>query len=85
MKVTLKSGLGSGKYTVTWATVSADDGDPANGTFVFTVALPAATSPAPRAATTPTLPRTGGLPPALPVAGGLALAGLGLAVRRIGR
>jgi hypothetical protein len=40
---------GPGLYTVTWHNVSGDDGDPNDGTFVFTVAAaaPAAATPAP--------------------------------------
>jgi methionine-rich copper-binding protein CopC len=37
MMLTLKPGLGNGVYTVNWNTVSADDGDAANGAFAFRV------------------------------------------------
>ena len=48
---------GPGLYTVTWHNVSGDDGDPNDGTFVFTVAgaAPAPTAP-PAAAPAPTPP-----------------------------
>jgi LPXTG-motif cell wall-anchored protein len=91
MIVSLKPGLTSGKYTVNWATVSSDDGDAANGSFVFTIALPApvvapVAVPAPtKAAVTPTLPKTGGVPVLPVVAVGLGLAGAGLVLRRRGR
>jgi methionine-rich copper-binding protein CopC len=46
---------GPGTYTVLWRNVSGDDGDPNDGTFVFTVAAPApaAAPPAPSAVTQP--------------------------------
>lgn len=37
MTVTLQSGLGAGSYTVTWKTVSDEDGDAASGSYSFTV------------------------------------------------
>jgi copper transport protein len=64
MVLTLKSGLGNGAYTVYWDTVSADDGDEANDTFMFTVAAPAAAAP-PAAA-----PATAPAPPARPAPSG---------------
>jgi methionine-rich copper-binding protein CopC len=48
--VPIKS-AGPGQYVVLWHTVSGDDGDPNDGTFVFTVAGTPATTPA--AAPTP--------------------------------
>ena len=35
--VSLKAGLGAGTYTVAWKTLSADDGETAEGRFTFTV------------------------------------------------
>ncbi len=78
MLVSLKSGLGPGKYTVNWKTVSADDGDTATGSFVFTVAAATTAGQATPAA----LPRTGGVPPGLLVAAAATLVGGGLIVRR---
>jgi copper resistance protein C len=55
---------GPGRYTVTWTSVSNDDGDSANGTFGFTVAATVAAvptsapAPAPGAAATPPAPAT---------------------------
>lgn len=37
LSVPLPEGLGVGVYTVKWKTLSADDGDPADGTLTFTV------------------------------------------------
>jgi methionine-rich copper-binding protein CopC len=45
--VTLKPNLGPGVYTVTWQSVSAEDGDAANGTFTFTVTGSACASASP--------------------------------------
>lgn len=38
MTVTLQSGLANGTYTVTWWTVSDEDGDAASGSYTFSVA-----------------------------------------------
>jgi len=52
--LTLPGALADGAYTVTWRVVSGD-GHPVQGTFPFTVAVPAAaTTPAPGPAATPT-------------------------------
>jgi hypothetical protein len=37
LSVPLPEGLAAGVYTVKWKTLSADDGDPADGTLSFTV------------------------------------------------
>jgi methionine-rich copper-binding protein CopC len=37
LSVALPTGLATGSYTVNWKTVSADDGDPAQGSISFTV------------------------------------------------
>lgn len=90
MLVSLKPGLGSGKYTVSWATVSSIDGDPDSGTFVFTVALPTPAVPAAKPAAAPAavvpaaLPRSGGLPFVPFAAGGFVLTAAGFALRRRG-
>jgi methionine-rich copper-binding protein CopC len=58
LRVALRSGLGSGQYTVQWQSRSAADGDDANGSFGFTVAAPgpgATLAPA----TAQQLPQTG--------------------------
>jgi len=81
MLVSLKSGLGPGTYTVNWTTVSADDGDTATGSFSFTVASAASAA---ASTVTATLPKTGGLPLALPIAGGIAVLNAGVALRRHG-
>jgi len=41
MTIGLRAGLPNGTYTVTWKTVSADDGDEATGAFGFGVGVPA--------------------------------------------
>ena len=63
MTVSLQSGLPNGVYTVRWRTLSADDGDDAEGEFQFTIqvdepeATPTATSTAaPTAAAEPDQP-----------------------------
>lgn len=76
MLVSLKPGLGAGKYTVSWTTVSADDGDTASGTFTFTVQL----SAQPTAAVA-TLPRTGGPPIGEMVGPAVLLLGAGVFLR----
>ncbi len=84
MLVSLKAGLPSGKYTVSWTTVSADDGETANGTFVFTVAAPAA-SPASKVTSSlpATLPQTGGAPLVPIVVAGALIALVGFGMRRL--
>jgi methionine-rich copper-binding protein CopC len=91
MSVNIK-GEGKGVYVVRWVTVSADDGDPDQGAFIFTVGAPAATSqPATassQASTTQTAPSASGTPIWVPiVVGVIALlvglgAGLGLGRNR---
>ena len=44
MTIALKPGLGSGVYTVQYASFAEDDGQVTNGSFIFTVAPGAATS-----------------------------------------
>lgn len=45
LSVALPSTLPAGKYTVKWKTVSAEDGDPAEGTLSFTVDAAAQANP----------------------------------------
>ena len=40
MIATLSAGLPAGQYTVEWKALSSEDGDPTDGTFVFTVGEP---------------------------------------------
>jgi hypothetical protein len=59
---------GNGRYQVDWNNVSSDDGDPANGTFFFSVgtaaAAPAAAAPAAAAAAAPAAPAPAAAAPA---------------------
>ena len=41
LTIALAPGLASGTYTVRWHSISADDGDPLDGTFTFGVGIPA--------------------------------------------
>src|SRR5215469_412163 len=73
-----------GVYVVRWITVSAEDGDPDQGAFVFTVNAAAAASPTPSTShgTTPTTSTTnssGGTPVWVPIVVGVLalLVGLG--------
>lgn len=61
--VSLKAGLGAGTYTVAWKTLSADDGETAEGRFTFTV-RGSATGSAPNAspAATASPSASGGVP-----------------------
>jgi methionine-rich copper-binding protein CopC len=77
----------NGVYVVRWITVSAEDGDPDQGAFVFTVNTGAVVTPTPVATTTNstaptsnTTSSTGGTPIWVPVAVGIValLAGLGV-------
>jgi len=85
ISVALPASLPVGVYTVKWATVSADDGDAANGSWTFTYdpskpaspgsSVPGATAPSPTATTTavPTTPAATTTPPAsTPVASATA-------------
>ncbi len=85
MSVKIK-GNDRGVYVVQWKTVSADDGDPDQGAFVFTVG--AATS-APAATTTATAPTSSGIPLWVPIVAGVValLVGLGagIGIGRAGR
>jgi methionine-rich copper-binding protein CopC len=78
----------NGVYVVQWKTVSAVDGDPDQGAFVFTVSTGAVTTSTPVATsttgqtTTPTATNTGGTPLWVPVVVGIVvlLVGLGIGV-----
>ncbi|MCB0167220.1 MAG: copper resistance protein CopC [Anaerolineae bacterium] len=87
MIVSLPTGLPDGRYTVTWQTLSLEDGDSHSGEFTFTVDASAsgtsATSPAQTSVATATPAPSPTLPPAstatsppqsnLPCLGGLVL------------
>jgi hypothetical protein len=75
MSVTIKSDK-TGVYTVHWKTVSADDGDPDEGAFGFTVA---STSAAPSTTTTTTAATTSG-PIWVPIVAGIVALLIGLGV-----
>jgi copper resistance protein C len=83
----------NGVYVVRWITVSAQDGDPDQGAFVFTVKTGAVTTPTPVATTTTstapsttTTSGTGGTPVLVPIVVGIAAlllgAGVGLGLGR---
>ena len=90
MSITIKPDAAhpNGVYVVQWKTVSAVDGDPDQGAFVFTVNTGAVTTPTPVATsttgqtTTPTTTNTGSTPLWVPVVVGIIalLVGLGLGV-----
>ena len=63
MIVSLKPGLGPGKYTVKWTSLS-EDGDTRTDTFAFTVGTAQPSGPAASTASTApgALPKTGGVP-----------------------
>jgi len=70
MSITIKA-AGNGIYVVRWITVSAVDGDPDEGAFVFTVTPGGTTQPAPNTGTTPTAPATAGTPLWVPIVVGV--------------
>jgi methionine-rich copper-binding protein CopC len=82
MSVNIKGG-DKGVYVVRWVTVSADDGDPDQGAFIFTVGAPAASSQpatAPsQSSIPPTTPSASGTPIWVPIVTGIValLVGLG--------
>lgn len=62
MSVTLRPGMSPGAYTVAWTSLSATDGDPAEGSFRFTVdplAAETSTTATPLATQEPNTGRTG--------------------------
>ena len=89
MSITIKPDKANlnGVYVVRWITVSAQDGDPDQGAFVFTVNASAATTPTPVVTTTSsTAPSTtttngaGGTPTWVPIVVGVGALLVGLAV-----
>lgn len=89
MSITIKPDKANlnGVYVVRWITVSAEDGDPDQGAFVFTVNTGAVTTPTPVSTTTAstapsttTTSGTGGTPIWVPIVVGVValLAGLGV-------
>ena len=91
MSITIKPDKANlnGVYVVRWITVSAEDGDPDQGAFVFTVNASITTTPTPVATTTTstapsttTTNGTGGIPIWLPIVVGLVtlLIGLGIGI-----
>ena len=80
MSITIKPDKAhlNGVYVVRWITVSAEDGVPDQGAFVFTVNANVATTPTPVATTTSTAPSstttnsTEGIPIWVPIVVGLA-------------
>jgi len=82
MSVTIKPEKGNGVYIVRWATVSADDGDPDEGAFIFTVnstAPVASTSTPAKQTSTSTSAGSSGIPLWVPILTGIValLVGLG--------
>ena len=88
MSITIKPDKANlnGVYVVRWITVSAQDGDPDQGAFVFTVNASVATTPTPVATTTTsTAPSTttnngAGTPIWVPIIVGLAALFIGLGI-----
>ena len=84
MSIAIKP-AGNGVYVVRWITVSALDGDPDQGAFVFTVKAAASATPTPRATTTagqgtsPPPSTTSGTPLWVPIVVGVLALLLGLA------
>jgi len=82
MSVTIKPEKGNGVYIVRWVTVSADDGDPDEGAFIFTVnsAAPAASASTPTKQTSAsTSGPVSGIPLWVPIVIGVAALLVGLA------
>jgi methionine-rich copper-binding protein CopC len=91
MSITIKPDKANlnGVYVVRWITVSAEDGDPDQGAFVFTVnagvvttATPVATTTTSTSPTTTTTNGTGGTPIWVPIVVGLValLIGIGIGI-----
>jgi copper resistance protein C len=79
MSISIKP-TGKGVYVVRWITVSAEDGDPDQGAFVFTVkpAVVAPSVPSSNGATTTTTTGTGGSPLWVPILVGIVALVVGL-------
>jgi copper resistance protein C len=85
MSITIKPDQANlnGVYVVRWITVSAEDGDPDQGAFVFTVKTGVVTTPTPVATTTPsttTTSGTSGTPVWVPIVVGVIALLVGLGV-----
>jgi methionine-rich copper-binding protein CopC len=85
MSITIKPDKANlnGVYVVRWITVSAEDGDPDQGAFVFTVNTGVVTTPTPVATTTPsttTTSGTSGTPVWVPIVVGVIALLVGLGV-----
>jgi copper resistance protein C len=89
MSITIKPDKANlnGVYVVRWITVSAEDGDPDQGAFIFTVNAGVVTTPTPVATTTistapstTTTNGTGGIPIWVPIFVGVGALLVGLAV-----
>lgn len=77
MSIAIKAN-GNGVYVVRWITVSAEDGDPDQGAFVFTVKPGLTTHPATSNRTTTTTAGTGGTPLWVVILVGVAALVIGL-------
>ncbi len=86
--ITPNTGHSNGVYMVFWKTVSAEDGDAANGVFSFTVNLDGTSATPTRNSTATSGSTTSGVPGWTPIASGLVAlivglgAGLGLGRRK---
>lgn len=84
MSVTINPEKADGVYIVRWITVSADDGDPDEGAFIFTVKAGASATPTPAPTRIPTTPsngstsNSGGTPIWVPIVIGVAALLVGL-------
>jgi copper resistance protein C len=84
MSITIKPDTANlnGAYVVQWKTVSAEDGDPDQGAFVFTVNTAAVASPTPTSHSTTPAPSTtngsGGVPIWVPILVGVLALLIGL-------
>ena len=77
MSIAIKA-AGNGIYVVRWITVSAEDGDPDEGAFVFTVKSAGTKQPATGNGTTTTAAGTGATPLWVPIVVGVLALLLGL-------
>jgi copper resistance protein C len=79
MSITITPQKNAGIYVVRWITVSADDGDPDQGAFVFTVnPAGAAATPAKQAVTPTSTAGTSGTSPWIPIVVGVIALLIGL-------
>ena len=77
MSIAIKA-AGNGIYVVRWITVSAEDGDPDEGAFVFTVKPAGTTQPATANGATTTASGTNGTPIWIPILVGILVLLIGL-------